>query len=363
MQDVTSFGQLSMFVVAFQFAFQPYLIHWFLQTMPKSTFYILQESFKILIGVSTLSLGGKMAEQWDIWKLKECIRLAFVPAGLYVIQNLSNLAAAERIDGLTFNVLNQTKVIFSAIFLDVLCIKRHTWKQYFGLFILFTAAAIMTASDLKSSSNSGIDEEWKWGIIYAMVGASLSGLNSALIQQALQALDRNSIVLTIELAVFGIFFLSLRAAYGNFFNDERVPLLPTKDIDWKCYFPIFTNAIGGVFVGFVTKYAGSIYKGYALAFGICISMVIRSLTGTMSPLIFVAIPLVIISLYIYNNYGHQKQQTESFEQLESESDSDTEDYLEKKQLTRVEMQKTKEDLSGLSDVESPLAAGPIGTAI
>jgi len=297
-----------------------------MQTMPKSTFYILQEFFKIIIGVVTLVVGGKVTEQWSIWKLKECLRLAFIPSGLYVIQNLANLAAAERIDGLTFNVLNQTKVIFSAIFLDVLCIKKHTWMQYFGLVILFVAAAIMTLSDIKTTDKS-LDEEWKWGVIYVMIGSSLSGLNSALIQQALQTMDRNSIVLTIELAIFGICFLCLRAGYGTFFMGELVPLIPTSDLDWKSYIPILTNAVGGVFVGFVTKYAGSIYKGYALAFGICISMMIRSFSKKLTPLIFVSIPMVIISLYIFNNNGHPKADT-AFEQIES--DSDTDDYLEKK---------------------------------
>jgi UDP-sugar transporter A1/2/3 len=43
------------------------------------------------------------------------------------------------------------------------------------------------------------------------------------------------------------------------------------------WIPIVTNSIGGIIVGLVTKYAGSVKKGFALIFGIFLSGVVQAL--------------------------------------------------------------------------------------
>jgi UDP-sugar transporter A1/2/3 len=48
---------------------------------------------------------------------------------------------------------------------------------------------------------------------------------------------------------------------------------------WKTttLIPIFTNSAGGIIVGLVTKYAGSVRKGFALIFGILLSGIIQAI--------------------------------------------------------------------------------------
>merc|ERR1711862_23857 len=43
------------------------------------------------------------------------------------------------------------------------------------------------------------------------------------------------------------------------------------------FIPIFTNASGGIVVGLVTKYAGSVRKGFALIFGIFLSGIVQEI--------------------------------------------------------------------------------------
>lgn len=45
----------------------------------------------------------------------------------------------------------------------------------------------------------------------------------------------------------------------------------------QLWIPITTNAIGGIIVGLVTKYAGSVRKGFALIFGIFLSGVVQAM--------------------------------------------------------------------------------------
>ncbi|GMH98513.1 hypothetical protein TL16_g13413 [Triparma laevis f. inornata] len=40
--------------------------------------------------------------------------------------------------------------------------------------------------------------------------------------------------------------------------------------------PIFSQALGGILVGLVTKYAGSVRKGFSLIFGIALTGVVQS---------------------------------------------------------------------------------------
>eukprot|EP00541_Cyclophora_tenuis_P019322 CAMPEP_0116552640 /NCGR_PEP_ID=MMETSP0397-20121206/6600_1 /TAXON_ID=216820 /ORGANISM="Cyclophora tenuis, Strain ECT3854" /LENGTH=119 /DNA_ID=CAMNT_0004077615 /DNA_START=302 /DNA_END=661 /DNA_ORIENTATION=+ len=47
----------------------------------------------------------------------------------------------------------------------------------------------------------------------------------------------------------------------------------------KTWFPVATNAAGGILVGLVTKYAGSVRKGFALIMGLFLSGVFQAMTG------------------------------------------------------------------------------------
>ena len=43
------------------------------------------------------------------------------------------------------------------------------------------------------------------------------------------------------------------------------------------FIPVFTNALGGIVVGLVTKYAGSVRKGFALIFGMVLTGTVQSI--------------------------------------------------------------------------------------
>jgi UDP-sugar transporter A1/2/3 len=76
-----------------------------------------------------------------------------------------------------------------------------------------------------------------------------------------------------------------------------------------------TNSAGGIIVGLVTKYAGSVRKGFALIFGILLSGVIQSIAQAeekISKEQVVGGALAAVSLYIHAAYppvlqNHLKQ--------------------------------------------------------
>jgi UDP-sugar transporter A1/2/3 len=87
---------------------------------------------------------------------------------------------------------------------------------------------------------------------------------------------RNSYLFTMELCVVSLVFMlssMLKSEDGRqirangFFH--KWP--PTTII------PILTNAAGGIVVGLVTKYAGSVKKGFALIFGLLLSGILQAI--------------------------------------------------------------------------------------
>jgi len=69
--------------------------------------------------------------------------------------------------------------------------------------------------------------------------------------------------------------------------------------------PIVSNAAGGIIVGLVTKYAGSVRKGFALIFGIIITVLIQAVTGeeriTWNQ--SVGAVIVVISMYLHSKFA------------------------------------------------------------
>ena len=69
--------------------------------------------------------------------------------------------------------------------------------------------------------------------------------------------------------------------------------------------PITTNALGGIIVGLVTKYAGSVKKGFALIFGLLVSGVLQSFTEEDKTVSFEQVVggiLASLSLWMYGAF-------------------------------------------------------------
>jgi solute carrier family 35 (UDP-sugar transporter), member A1/2/3 len=252
--------------------------------------------------------------------------VALLPAALYAIQNIAALTAYQNLDALTFNVLNQTKTLSAAICLYFILGQRQSILQSISLLLLLVAALIMEGvlqmnlffalvqldlpttvrsklfSYFDSSSNNSADEmssSWKTakhfthGVAPIMLASIISGLASALSQKNLQGLNnnnnnnnimngkgngkggRNPYLFSMELCCASVLVLlgSLLVS-----SDGRAILQLGFFHDWTytTCIPIFTNSVGGILVGLVTKYAGSVHKGFALILGIFVSGILQA---------------------------------------------------------------------------------------
>lgn len=229
--------------------------------------------------------------------------------------------AYQNLDALTFNVLNQTKTLSAALCTYLVMGKIQSKWQIFALLVLFLSALVMEGivpidalfgsskndNQLNSRKKNRNEDQFNthhltYGVAPILLASFISGLAGAVAQKNLQTGARNSYQFSMELCVATIFILtgSLLVA-----PDGKMILENGFWHNWTImtWIPIVTNAIGGVLVGLVTKYAGSVSKGFALIFGMLLSGVVQALiepdlgvsTGQM-----VGGLLAALSLYLHS---------------------------------------------------------------
>ena len=110
--------RLSLFycsMLALQFGLQPILANRFTASgVSKSSVVIATELGKIIIAFISIITGSKEDRDKIIktWNIFDSLKIAALPATLYAIQNLFVQYGYILLDSMSFNLLNQTKVLY-----------------------------------------------------------------------------------------------------------------------------------------------------------------------------------------------------------------------------------------------------------
>lgn len=287
-----------MTLLAFQFGLQPILSKKYTPTnINKSSVIFMQEIIKFIIALCMLLLNGQLKSAIKGWTIQSWIKVALIPALLYSIQNMSALIAVQNLDPLTFNVLNQTKTLSAAFCCYLIMGRKQSWAQVFSLCLLLCSALIIEkiitldmmlgsgtmnwniSTHMFQGLNLEMSRHVTHGVAPVLLASFISGLAGALSQKILQSSGgRNALFFSMELCVASIIFLSINMYKSSLTNESNIGIGEGWTI--TTFIPIITNAIGGLLVGLVTKYAGSVRKGFALIFGIFISGLVVQLSNS-----------------------------------------------------------------------------------
>ena len=331
-------------VLSVQYGAQPLLTKKFISANVSSLGVVAAtECVKIALCLISMRMQGPREIRRQFGKVRlNVFALSVVPAIVYSIQNMLMQYGYHSVDPVLFNCLNQTKIIWTALFVYVVFGTKQTFVQCLSLFGLMLASVILqikeilepavdaqkslgSSGDVNGADASGMtviaEEEYAryLGVIAVTAASCLSGLASTSTQISLQALRRSAQVLTIEMAIASIpivYFVHVsKLAFGDeLFVQQAQPHLheeqdeaaatptPTGNLvssaaiqrllyagstKWSSMFdnftfltfiPIFTSAIGGICVGLVTKNLGSVAKGFAITLGLILTGVIESVT-------------------------------------------------------------------------------------
>lgn len=290
-----------------------------------------QEVVKFVVAGVFLWASGSWMATVSGWTVSMWMLVAGIPAAIYVVQNYCALMAYQNLSPVTFNVLNQTKTLSAALCCFLVMGRRQSSFQIVALGILLMAALVIEnvlplprlrtgkkttqeeAVEIEASTISAEEQQKKEdrkmhiisGVIPVLMASFLSGLAGALSQKSLQNMGRNSYLFTMELSAASVLFLVGSLLLGSP-DGKRI----AKDgffqgWNYKTCIPVVTNALGGILVGLVTKYAGSVRKGFALIFGLLLSGVLQSWLSKddgVSPEQIVGGVLAAISLWMHAKF-------------------------------------------------------------
>eukprot|EP00501_MAST-03F_sp_TOSAG23-6_P002337 GSMAST32.ASY1.ANO1.2439.1 assembled CDS len=259
-------GYFFLIFAAIQFGMQPILTRLFIPAKAnKTTLVLLCEVFKFIIGISMLLLEDPAKGRFILsqWKLSDAIIISGGAGSIYAVQNVTIQIGYQNLDSLSFNLLNQTKILFTAIMLYFVLGRRQSLTQCFALVMLLISGTLLCLKEKGEANNvDGLrPNSLYYGVLPALASAVMSGTASALSQKAMQGTgNRNAYLYTCELCGIGICVL----VFGLIVRGETI--LDTSQLTMYSYIPIITNALGGVIIGQVIKHLGGVIYVFIMNF-------------------------------------------------------------------------------------------------
>ncbi|EQC39685.1 hypothetical protein SDRG_03113 [Saprolegnia diclina VS20] len=289
-------------LLAVQIGVQPVLMAWYAAEATNVPLRIVVINvMKVGLALGPLLVSGRCRQELSQWSPAIALRTTVLPACIYVVQDYLNQTAVILLDGVTYNVLNQTKIIWTALFVYYMLGKRQSHIQL-GALVLLVASAVLIAVGGRSANAVVADELARiTGMTRACIAAVLSALAGTIIQKALQREARDAYVVTIELAGISIFTNVWPIVLGASAESAS----PLWD-GWTglTLVTLFIQACGGVLVGFVIKYSGNIKKSFAVVLGLLLTAVLESVWNgkAFGAPGYIASICVMLSTLLYTKY-------------------------------------------------------------
>ena len=298
-------GAVFCVLLALQYALQPFLKVYIAPETHKVSLVLGTEVAKILIAGAMIAVDGPgaFARTFANWTPKAA-SLSVLPSLVYAVQNYLLVVGASSLDSVTFNCLNQSKLVSTAACVYFVFGVRQSLAQTLALGGLLVAGAILQeGGGVASGAGKDADQtRIKFAGVAAVLAASaLSGVASAATQFSLQRLRRTSTALTLEMAVAAIPCLLL-AHYGASDLSDRGGFF--RGWTASTLVPVVSSALGGIFVGQITKRLGGVAKGFAIVGGLVLTGILQSLvTGEgLEAKHAVALLLVVSCTYAHASF-------------------------------------------------------------
>jgi solute carrier family 35 (UDP-sugar transporter), member A1/2/3 len=237
----------------------------------------------------------------DIFGINSGYVKMLIPAALYTLQNNLQFIAASNLDAASFQVAYQGKILTTAFFAVALLRQKLSSRKWFALLILTLGVAL---AQLPSSTNSAAAAEEGSRIIgFMAVGSAclISGLAGVYFEKLLKNDSTTTSVWTrnIQLASSSVLIAGMGALIWDgaaiwrdgFFQAYNNLVLLT----------IAVQALGGLIIAMVMKYADNILKGFATSAAIIVSVVASVILFdfVVTKLFMCGAGLVVVATYLY----------------------------------------------------------------
>ncbi|CAM9776003.1 unnamed protein product [Scytosiphon promiscuus] len=253
----------------------------------------------------------------DVWEKPVDLLKMAVPACLYVVQNNLNYVAITNLDGPTFQLLYQLKILTTAVFSVVMLNSRVLQLKQWGALVLLAVGVGLvqissssggdddeTAEDTDSpdllDEESGDRQNPLLGLVMVLLACCTSGFAGVYFEKVLKGTSVSLWVRNMQLSGFGVLlgFLCVCVKDGDAVLENGF----FYGYNYAVWMAVLLNSMGGLVVAMVVKYADNVIKGFATSISILLTAVISMVLFDFEVSICFVIGggLVLYSTYLYS---------------------------------------------------------------
>nr|CAG8463609.1 6918_t:CDS:2 [Entrophospora candida] len=233
----------------------------------------------------------------DAWKLA-------IPAILYTIQNNLQYIAVSLLDAATFQVTYQLKILTTALCSVIMLNTSLSGMKWFSLVLLtfgVTLVQFKYDSDSASKEDENVIVERILGLSAVAVACVISGIAGVYFEKVLKGSKASVWIRNVQLSFFSLFPALILGVWWKdgdgvwekgFFYGYNLTVVGA----------IACQAIGGIIVAMVVKYADNILKGFATSISIILSFIasVYLFDFIVTSTFLVGSTFVLIATYLYS---------------------------------------------------------------
>uniref|UniRef100_A0A5K3EX96 UDP-sugar transporter protein SLC35A4 n=2 Tax=Mesocestoides corti TaxID=53468 RepID=A0A5K3EX96_MESCO len=226
-----------------------------------------------------------------------------IPAILYTITNNLGIAIQMEMDPATYQVLGNFKVLSTAILFRLIIQRPITPRQWVALILLLVAGIIngLTNFDSNANTSSSVLHITLKGIFMISIYCTVSGLASVYTEYVLKRRVNMSLnVQNATLYVFGIVVNGLLYVFQEGLNKGTFNIFLGFSV--YTWILVVTQAISGIFMGFVMKYANNILRLFIISSAMVVTTILSILIFNLvvKTSFLISASTVVAALFLYN---------------------------------------------------------------
>ncbi|XP_044076337.1 solute carrier family 35 member A3b isoform X2 [Siniperca chuatsi] len=236
-------------------------------------------------------------------KPMDTMKLA-IPAGIYTLQNNLLYVALSNLDAATYQITYQLKILTTALFSVSMLGKRLTFYQLLSLLFLMAGVTLVqwpTESEVDSEQKILSAGSQFVGMMAVLMACVSSGFAGVYFEKILKETKQSVWVRNIQLGLFGFVFGFIGTIV---YDGQRVRQSGMfQGYNSITCTVVVLQALGGLVIAVVIKYADNILKGFATSLSIIVSTFISYfLLEDFNPtsVFFLGAVLVIAATFLYS---------------------------------------------------------------